>query len=199
MLFLGTRIPDPVSASILIMMPIMIGIAWLLRKISIVQSATACPGGAARSWKRWAVLLAPVGAILLLSSGLFSQRNTLAALRYLAPTAWSREAPSVNDILRKSAHLGEYGLLFLLAIAGPLRGRRSLALALLPCRCVGRRGPSVDNPSTDGLARRCRPGPRGRDDGELRRPRIGIDLPALGLKRGRSPLEPRHARQRAAE
>jgi VanZ family protein len=74
------------------------------------------------------------GVILALGSSYFSMRRTAVVigplLRRLAPNASDDTIAHWHDLARWSSHFAEYGILALVLIWRPLRGRPLLALVL---------------------------------------------------------------------
>lgn len=127
---------EPIGAAALIVAPIMAAVAWLVRKAVILLTG----GSGKPSWRKiWLPVAILVAVIMFLSSSWFSAANTVIfvapVVKALAPNVTADAAMNLNFIIRRCAHLGIYGLLFLLAYNGPLR-RRSRALALLVCVVV---------------------------------------------------------------
>src|SRR5438094_3471355 len=104
-------------------------------------------------------------AVLFLGSSHFGADQTRAIVRpllhRLAPTATPAVVEAVHAVLRKLAHLSEYGILARLWFGSLLarvdRTPRRLARTRdLPRLCVRRRGPPVDAPDTRRERARCR-------------------------------------------
>jgi VanZ family protein len=122
---------DLLPNALLIVMPLLTGLAWALQNPPAVRIFGGRDAGAVRKWIPAAVM---IGVIFILSGGYFSAANTLQMVRpvahAVAPAASPQSVVNLNYVVRRTAHLGEYGLLFLLAYGGPLRRRRGLALGL---------------------------------------------------------------------
>ncbi len=121
----------PLFPAFLIVTPLIAACAWVLQ----TPTAARISGGSDASMgRKWIPAFVTIGAILLLSSAYFSAANTLRIIgpvaRAVAPVASPHSTVSLNFVLRRAAHVGVYGLLFLVAYNGPLRGRRGWALWL---------------------------------------------------------------------
>jgi VanZ family protein len=107
--------------------PPMVAFAWILRRVPVVSHGLSTP-------RLWLLALVWAALILALSGSYFSYANTLRVvedvLHYFAPSASEQTDLMVHLILRKGTHPLEYGLLFIFLVAGPLRNRRGLALAV---------------------------------------------------------------------
>jgi VanZ family protein len=122
---------EPLPAALLIATPLLAALAWGLRNPPAVLIFGGRDASAVRKWIPTAVTIA---VIFFLSTGYFSAANTLRMVRPVAHTVAPAVSPvsvvNLNNVVRRMAHLGEYGLLFLVANGGPLRRRRGLALGL---------------------------------------------------------------------
>ncbi|MGH7933792.1 MAG: VanZ family protein [Candidatus Binataceae bacterium] len=79
--------------------------------------------------------------ILVLGSSLFSYRHTSAIVDplivFVSPRLSLAQATHLKYFIRWSAHFIEYGVLFLILILGPFRGRPLAAfVACLMCACL---------------------------------------------------------------
>lgn len=121
---------EPLPAALLIVTPLLAVLAWALQNSPAVR---IFGGRDASTVRKWIPAVVMIGVIFFLSGGYFSATNTLQIVRpvalTVAPAASPRSVINFNYIVRRTAHFGEYGLLFLLAYGGPLR-RRGLALWL---------------------------------------------------------------------
>ncbi len=81
----------------------------------------------------WVPVLLWGTVIFLLSTSSFSSINTSAIigpiLRFIYPAISAAALSLDNELIRKTAHFVEYGILFWLLVRGPLRGRPWIALA----------------------------------------------------------------------
>lgn len=81
----------------------------------------------------WVPVLLWGGVIFLLSTSTFSSINTSAIigpiLRFIYPAISAAALSLTNELVRKTAHFVEYGVLFWLLVRGPMRGRPYIALA----------------------------------------------------------------------
>lgn len=84
--------------------------------------------------KLWAPVLLWFAVIFAASTSHFSADETSRwiepLLRWLIPGAGVMAVHTMHFLVRKVAHFTEYGVLFLLLIRGPLRGRAIVALAI---------------------------------------------------------------------
>jgi VanZ family protein len=82
----------------------------------------------------WVATMLWAGVILALGSSYFSMRRTAVLiaplLRRLAPNASDNTIAHWHDLARWSSHFAEYGMLALVLIWRPLRGRPLLVLLL---------------------------------------------------------------------
>ena len=93
-------------------------------------------------------------AILALGSSYFSMRRTASVIapliRLLAPSASDDTIAHWHDLTRWSTHVAEYGMLALILIWRPLRGRPLLVLVLCLAVALLDEGLQALNPARSG-------------------------------------------------
>ncbi len=81
----------------------------------------------------WVPVVLWGAVIFLLSTQSFSSINTSSIiepiLRFIFPAISAAALSLANELVRKTAHFVEYGILFWLLVRGPMRGRPYVALA----------------------------------------------------------------------
>ena len=102
----------------------------------------------------WVVTMLWAGVILALGSSYFSMRRTAVVigplLRRLAPNASDDTIAHWHDLARWSSHFAEYGMLALVLIRRPLRGRPLLVLSLCLAVSLLDEGLQALNPARTG-------------------------------------------------
>ena len=87
--------------------------------------------------KLWLPTIIWLIALFVLSTSLFSAANTakviVPILRFLLPGASAATLAVLHELIRKTAHFTNYGILFWILIRGPMAGRPYTALALCVC------------------------------------------------------------------
>ncbi len=96
--------------------------------------ATGVNRGLPPKLKAWIPVIAWAALISFASTSMFSAEHTGSliepVLRWLLPWARVATIETLHYGIRKLAHFTEFGVLFLLLIRGPMRGRTMLALAV---------------------------------------------------------------------
>ena len=99
----------------------------------------------------WLPVLAWAILIFFLSTSLFSAEQTRTwidpILQWLMPRASVTTIDAAHFGIRKLAHFTEYGVLFLLLIRGPMRGRAALALIVCACYALTDEGHQIFVPT----------------------------------------------------
>ena len=102
----------------------------------------------------WVAVMLWAGVILALGSSYFSMRRTAVViaplLRRLAPNASDNTIAHWHDLTRWSMHVAEYGMLALVLIWRPLRGRPLLVLLLCLAVALLDEGLQALNPARSG-------------------------------------------------
>ena len=102
----------------------------------------------------WVATMLWAGLILALGSSYFSMRRTAVViaplLRRLAPNASDNTIAHWHDLARWSSHFAEYGMLALVLIWRPLRGRPLLVLLLCLAVALLDEGLQALNPARTG-------------------------------------------------
>lgn len=102
----------------------------------------------------WVATMLWAAAILALGSSYFSMRRTAVMvgplLRRLAPNASDDAIAHWHDLARWSTHFAEYGMLALILIWRPLRGRPLLVLLLCLAVALVDEGLQALNPARSG-------------------------------------------------
>jgi VanZ family protein len=102
----------------------------------------------------WVATMLWAGVILALGSSYFSMRRTAVLiaplLRRVAPNASDNTIAHWHDLARWSSHFAEYGMLALLLIWRPLRGRPLLVLSLCLAVALLDEGLQALNPARSG-------------------------------------------------
>jgi VanZ family protein len=103
---------------------------------------------------RWAATMLWAGVILALGSSHFSMRRTAVVIEplllRLAPNASDNTIAHWHDLARWSSHFAEYGMLALVLIWRPLRGRPLLVLLLCLALALLDEGLQALNPARSG-------------------------------------------------
>jgi VanZ family protein len=98
-----------------------------------VAGAITIDNGSHERLKAWLPVATWALVIFILSTSKFSAQETgewiEPVLRWLLPSASYHTIEVMHYSIRKLAHFTEYGILFLLLIRGPMRGRVGMALA----------------------------------------------------------------------
>jgi VanZ family protein len=99
-----------------------------------VDGAITVDKGSYDRLKPWLPVIAWAVMISILSTSAFSAQETGSwiepILQWLMPSASLHTIEVMHYAIRKLAHFTEYGILFLLLIRGPMRGRAALALVV---------------------------------------------------------------------
>jgi VanZ family protein len=99
--------------------------------------ATEAKGGLPAKLKTWLPVVAWALLIFFASTSFFSADQTGSwiepMLRWMLPLASPDTIDALHYGIRKLAHFTEFGVLFLLLIRGPMRGRALLALVVCAC------------------------------------------------------------------
>jgi VanZ family protein len=102
----------------------------------------------------WVAVMLWAGVILALGSSYFSMRRTAVViaplLRRLAPNASDNTIAHWHDLVRWSSHFAEYGMLALVLIWQPMRGRPLLVLLLCLAVALLDEGLQALNPARSG-------------------------------------------------
>jgi VanZ family protein len=106
--------------------------------------ATVAKSGLPARLKTWMPVAAWAMVIFFASTSLFSADQTgywiEAVLRWLLPQTSPETIDALHYGIRKLAHFTEFGVLFLLLIRGPMRGRTVLALVICACYALADEG-----------------------------------------------------------